>query len=133
MIQTNHGINTASVRGSTHFFPGSGGGGYVQGIKWGRLFFFLVTLLGKFNYFEFSRGFFFGGGGSGHAHGQSSIGTCGRNRLLKSTHKIRGLNKDPFCNTWTVLDHWQTAIGEQSAKATGVKRSSTCIYTFTPI
>lgn len=73
------------------------------------------------------------GGGSGHAHGQSSIGTCGRNRLLKSTHKIRGLNKDPFCNTWTVLDHWQTAIGEQSAKATGVKRSSTCIYTFTPI
>lgn len=72
---------------------------------------------------NFQEGFFLGGGGSGHAHGQSSIGTCGRNRLLKSTHKIRGLNKDPFCNTWTVLDHWQTAIGEQSAKATGVKRS----------
>lgn len=63
MIQTNHGINTASVRGSTHFFPGSGGGGVRTRDKMGAAIFFLVTLLGKFNYFEFSRGFFFGGGG----------------------------------------------------------------------
>lgn len=61
MIQTNHGINTASVRGSTHFFPGSGGGGSRD--KMGAAIIFLVTLLGKFNYFEFSRGFFFWGGG----------------------------------------------------------------------
>lgn len=92
----------------------------------------MVTLLGKFYYFEFSRGFW----GRFWTCAWSVFGTCGRNRLFKSInnvpslkdwqHKLIGVNKDSFCNKWTVLDHWQTTI------STGVKRSNTCTSTFTP-